>query len=893
VAAQPPSNAPQGETSAQQRGPAGQRPLWFSRSLRLRGAALVAGLSLLGAGSQRPRLHADAQAQQGQAQQAPQKPQLTQAEARLQIQKQLEALLAASPLASARVSLEVVSLDDGAQIFSRGADEQLNPASNTKLLTAAAALHRLGPEYRFTTDVLADVAPLKNKGKVKSLYVKGRGDPSFTTERLEGLAHDLAHRGLKQVGELVLDDSFFDAEFWGPGWEKEPSDTAYAAPSGALSVNHNSAAIYVIPGEKAGQKARVEMEPEAKGFFALENQVQTLKAGSRKRVIAHSFDLPDRTRMNVQGRVATDEGPLVFFRRVTNPTLYFGSTLRQALQARGVKVDKLRRGTTPESAVLVSSYDSPELGELVRDMNKVSSNFMAENILRTLGAEVKGAPGTWPKGVDAAEEALAELGVPRGGYQLRNGSGLNDTNRLSAHQLVTVLVAMWKRFPLAAEFLASLPIAARDGTLRTRMEGTDAAGRLRAKTGTLEKVRRVTTLSGYLGTQSGERLAFAFLVNDWAGGRLSVVTQAVDRFGALLAGMGQSPQSLAVAQQADLTPSERKAKVAAYAQLGAARDKKNLTMLRGAVRTERDPVVRVVAADALYRTDPDAGGGALLEALPSSPELLLELSALGRELQLPLPLSFTSPLLDLGAEGSAEALARLVALAPLVHGLPAGGDAGHDGGEPLDETLAEGLFDVSEAAPEELFTALRSGQPAAAKAALKLVAQGLAAAGAQAPKTALGQLVLLAGSHEGPEGEQARGFWAILENKPEVAAAEAGADAGPAQGAADGGVAAAAPGADGGAVAADGGAAMTTAVAPGADAGAAAALLPEGADGGTAATPTSTSEGAAPGEQVAEDKAQKPKAAVKKKAAPVKKVKQAKKKEEARAEAAEGSAGGG
>lgn len=873
MAAQPPSNAPLDGPSAQQPTPAGPRPLRVSRSLRLRGAALVAGLSLLGAGSQRPRLHADgpaavAQVQAGQPRQPP-----TQAEARQQIQRQLEALLAASPLSTARVSLEVISLDDGAQIFSRGADEQLNPASNTKLFTAAAALHRLGPEYRFTTDFLADVAPLKNKGKVKSLYVRGRGDPSLTTERLEGLARDLAHRGLKQVGELVLDDSFFDAEVWGPGWEKEPSDTAYAAPSGALSVNHNSAAIYVIPGEKAGQKARVEMEPEAKGFFALENQVQTLKAGARKRVVAHSFDLPGRTKMSVEGRIAVDAEPMVFFRRVTDPTLYFGGVLRQALAARGVKVDKLKRGTTPESAVLVASYDSPALGELVRDMNKASSNFMAENLLRTLGAEVKGAPGTWPKGVDAAEEALAELGVPRGAYLLRNGSGLNDANRLSAHQLVTVLVAMWKRFPVAAEFLSSLPIAARDGTLRTRMEGTDAAGRLRAKTGTLEKVRRVTTLSGYLGTQSGERLAFAFLVNDWAGGRLSVVTQAVDRFGALLAGMGQSPENLAVVQQVELTPAERMAKVAAYAQLGAARDKKNLAMLRGAVRTERDPVVRVVAADALYRTDPDAGGGALLEALPSSPELLLELSALGRELQLPLPLSFTSPLLDLGAEGSAEALARLVALAPLVRGLPAGGDAGHDSAEPLDETLAQGLFDVSEAAPEELFTALRAGEPAAAKAALGLIAQGLVVAGVQPPKTALGQLVLLAGAKEGPEGEQARAFWAILENKPEVAAEAA--DGGSAQAAVDGGA--------------------TVATAPAADAGAPVALAPEPSDGGIVATPTSTSEGvgpeAAPGTaaaEVAEDETPKPKAVVKKKAAPAKKAKQAKKKVEA-----ETTAGGG
>ena len=706
---------------------------------------------------------------------------VTIAEARDLARKQIEALLAAPPLAGARISLEVVSLEDGSLIFSRGADEQLNPASNTKLITAAAALLRLGPEYRFATDVLADKAPVK--GRVKTLYVKGRGDPSFTSERLAGLAADLAHRGLKGATELVLDDSYFDPSIWGPGWETEPSDTAYAAPSGALSLNHNSVGIYVVPADKPGQTARVELEPEAKGYFVIDNQVQTLKAGARKRVVPHTFEAGDHTKVSIAGRLAVGESPQVFYRRVTSPTHYFGYTLKQALAQRGVRIDRLKRGNTPESAVLVAQYESPELGEIVRDMNKVSSNFIAENLLRALAAEVKGAPGTWPKGIEAVEDVLAELGIQRGGYQLRNGSGLNDTNRLSSHQLVTVLTAMWRRFPVAAEFLASLPVAARDGTLRTRMEGTDAAGHLRAKTGTLEKVRKVTTLSGYLGTLSGERLAFSLLVNDWAGNRLVPVVQGVDKFGGLLASMGSDPalrEALLAAAAQELTPAERKAKVATYAQLGGARDKKNLALLRGAVRTERDPLVRAVAADALFRTDPDAGGGALLEALPASPELLVKLRELGHELQLPL--TIVSSLLDLGAEGNSEALGRLVALAPqarLTPGAPPA-DAAQDTQDPdevLGDALAEGLLDVSEAAPEETLTALKAAAPASARAAAELIGLGLAQSGGEAKKSALGQLVLLAAAREGPEGEQARSWFAAFEHRESAAAAPAGAAA--------------------------------------------------------------------------------------------------------------------
>src|SRR5437868_5353594 len=191
------------------------------------------------------------------------------------IRKAVDTLLSQPPLLGTRASVEVVSLDDGAVIYSRGADEALNPASNTKLVTAAAALLRLGPEFRFTTDLLVD-KPLDRLGRVHTLYVRGRGDPTWNTERLYGLAADLWHRGIRQIGEIVLDDSYFDAEKWGPGWEQETTDKAYAAPVGALSLNHNAVAIYVSPGTRPGQRARVELEPDA-DCFVLQNKATTIR----------------------------------------------------------------------------------------------------------------------------------------------------------------------------------------------------------------------------------------------------------------------------------------------------------------------------------------------------------------------------------------------------------------------------------------------------------------------------------------------------------------------------------------------------------------------------------------------------------------------------------------
>ena len=667
-----------------------------------------------------------------------------------------DALLSQAPLTGARASVEVVSLDDGSVIYSRGADNQLNPASNTKLVTAAAALLRLGPDFRFTTDFLGDRSP-DRRGHVQTLYVKGRGDPTLNTERLYGLAADLWHRGVRQVGEIVLDDTYFDAEKWGPGWEQETSDKAYAAPVGALSLNHNAVAIYVSPGDRPGQRARVELEPDA-DCFVLQNNVTTVREDARRKLRPHTYAEGERTRVAIDGRLPAKADPVVLYRRVTHPAMYFGHTLRLALKQRGIHVGpRVKLGAAPASAALIASYDSDELSDVVRDMNKASSNFIAEMLVKALGAELKGAPGTWPKGIEVTQEVLGELGIPRGSYQLRNGSGLNDTNRFSAHQMITLLTAVWKRFPVAAEFVSSLGIAARDGTMRLRMEGTDAAGRLRAKTGTLDKV---TALSGFVQSLGGERFAFSVLVNDWSG-RSAAVVSSVDRLGGILASSGgPDKEALAALAPAELSPAELRARVVTYAAMAQSPDKKNLAFLRSALRIERDPLVRVVVADALVRSDPEQGGGPLLEAMPSSTDLFVKLRAVGRELSLPVPA--VSPLLDMAVDGNAEALARLLALAPLARAPQ------HD--EQLETLLSKGLADVADASADELFAALRAAPAVQAQAAVELAAIGFIAAESDPARSALARVLKEA---RGADAAQAQALLAALERHVDAAPAPA------------------------------------------------------------------------------------------------------------------------
>lgn len=635
------------------------------------------------------------------------------------VEAALQAIVSKGALAGARVGILVERIDTGQVLFAKDPDVLLNPASNVKLFTTAAALARLGPDFRFATEVSVDAASA-GKPAVETLYVRGKGDPTMTSERLWVLAGDLAHLGLRRVGALVVDEGYFDGERRGPGFDQEDGDHAYLAPAGALALNHDAIEIHVAPGDRPGARARVEVEP-ASDYFTLDDRAVTVRSRAVRRIVADTVPDGAREKVVVQGRIPAGAREVVFWRKIDAPATYFGQTLRRYLALHGVRVGQVRTGTVPPDARLVQVAESDALAEVVRQLMKTSNNFMAEQLLKTLGAEVKGVPGSWPKGVAAVEDFLAEAGIPRGAYVMRNGSGLNDTNRFSARQTVTLLRAMWSRFPLMPEFVAALPVAGRDGTIRWRMEGTDAVGHLRAKTGTLEGV---TSLSGYVETADAEKLAFAIFVNDYAG-RSTPVVRAVDAIGGALAAIGGSEAdvSAAVASASPAAPAspagpeagaaELRAAVKTYLDLARAGDARNVPFLRTALRTEKDPALRMAIGEAVYLSDPDSDAArrALLDAAAADP------AALGRLLAA-APDDADPPVLrslaDLAADGDGEALARLVDLAQAEPSVPA-----------LAQPLEAVLDEVAASAPDELVEALRAAPPASADAAIAALARGL------------------------------------------------------------------------------------------------------------------------------------------------------------------------
>jgi D-alanyl-D-alanine carboxypeptidase/D-alanyl-D-alanine-endopeptidase (penicillin-binding protein 4) len=629
----------------------------------------------------------------------------------------IEAILEGGALSGARIGILVSDVETGKVLYARDADALLNPASNVKLFTSAAVLSRLGPEFRFETEFRVDPGEAR-KSQVRHLYVRGKGDPTLVTERLWAIAGDLANHGLRRVGEIVLDDGYFDEERIGAGFDQEAGDRAYLAPTGALSLNFNSVAIHASPGEARGQPGRVALEPQS-DYLELVNHTRTVAPRAVRRIVPSSSRDGARQRIVVEGRLPLGGRPVAVWRKIDDPRAYFGQTLKRLLELRGVKVGRIRAGAAPQEAKLIHVAESESLGDVVRRLNKTSNNFVAEQLLKTLGAEVRGLPGSWAGGIDAVEGFLAEVGIPRGSFVMKNGSGLNDANRFSPRQTVTLLRAMWQRFPLAAEFLASLPVAGRDGTIRWRMDGTEAAGRLRAKTGTLENV---TSLSGYVETASREKLAFAIFVNDFTG-RSSRAARVVDALAAALAAqgggakrIGEAVALLEPAPAAAVGPSiqDQRATVETWQKLALAADRRNVALLRTALRAERDPALRLAIAECIYQSDPegDSAQRAFLDAVASSGSALPRLAALSSDPAAPFPV--LPALGTLAADGQAEAMNRLLELSASVAGEPRLADA-----------IGDVLAGVAQSAPRELVEALRAAPSATLEAAASALATGI------------------------------------------------------------------------------------------------------------------------------------------------------------------------
>lgn len=438
----------------------------------------------------------------------------------------LDAAINARPLLTSRARIGVVMFDltTGAELYAHDGDKPMSLASNTKLLTSIAALGTLGGGFRWRTGVFIDDKALDETTGVVAgnLYVRGRGDPTLGVNDLRAMAVEIAARGVRKIeGKLVIDDTYFDADVDPPHFNEQPKErNAFRAPIAAFEVSRSSFIINVI-GEPGGT-AKVWLEPDAGDLIKLTKTEVTSVSIGRTRIKADikprkgsPKGATDQLDVELTGQIRFTDGHWYTRRRIDNPTRFAAEVFRQALKDQGITIEKkgIELAPVPLNAKGLVSHDSIPLSGVIREMNKASDNYFAETLLKTLGAESRAtpAPASWADGHAAVQAFLAKLGLPPGTYRADNGSGLYNATDVTPKQLVTLLRGAHADYRIGPDLVASLPVGGTDGTLAKRWKSSPAHGRVRAKTGTLEKV---ISLAGYVAVDSNHPIAFAIIVND-------------------------------------------------------------------------------------------------------------------------------------------------------------------------------------------------------------------------------------------------------------------------------------------------------------------------------------------------------------------------------------------
>lgn len=418
--------------------------------------------------------------------------------------------------ANAHWGVLVKSMRTGETVYARNAGRMFVPASNMKIVTAAAALEALGPEYRYRTRVAA--AGAVSGGVLRGdLVVLGSGDPSISEHMMGDLrtvfrawADSLRAHGVTRVtGSVLGNDDVFDDVPYGRGWAWDDMDAPYSAEVGGLMMNEGFVTVRAEPA--GGSTARVTVRPAAQGWVDVSGTVAVGAADSDATFRVVRADQGGG--VTVSGSIPADTAFVEESIAIRNNTAFFAAALRQALVEAGIRVDggaydaDQRSGAAPTHTVLFT-HTSPPMAEILAAFMKPSQNQIGEVLLRTLGAELRGT-GSARAGVAVVDSLARAWGMPPRLLAQADGSGLSRYN-LVAPAFLVALLERESRSPHAQVFTASLPVAGRDGTLASRMRGTPAEGNLRAKTGTLSGVR---ALSGYVTTAAGEPMVFSILSN--------------------------------------------------------------------------------------------------------------------------------------------------------------------------------------------------------------------------------------------------------------------------------------------------------------------------------------------------------------------------------------------
>ena len=416
----------------------------------------------------------------------------------------------------------IQSLSTGEYFYRRNENKNFMPASNMKLFSSALALLQLGPDYTYKTSLYLN-GKIKNEEIKGDLILRGVGDPTISARFYNGdaltvfknWADSLVNMGIEIItGNIIADDDAFEEEALGNGWAWDDETFYYSAIPGGVCFNDNCIDLKILPSDKIGKKAIIEIYPKTK-YVTILNNVITVSDDSVTNI---DFYRERNTNIiQVFGTIRKSESEIKESVSINNPTKFTAQVLKDVLESKGIKVkgqaldnDELGIVRDYQKLTLLFTQVSPPLKEIIKVVNKISHNLYAEQLMKTIGY-VKLKFGSFENGLKASTSLLKQMGIDPENLQLVDGSGLSRLNLFTPAQLNSLLRFMY-RSKYFKEFYESLPIAGVDGTIANRMKNTRAMNNVRAKTGYINAVR---SLSGYVTTTDGEMLTFVMIANNF------------------------------------------------------------------------------------------------------------------------------------------------------------------------------------------------------------------------------------------------------------------------------------------------------------------------------------------------------------------------------------------
>lgn len=435
---------------------------------------------------------------------------------------------------TAQVGVKVLAVNSGKTLFESNAHQRFIPGASVKLLTAAAALKMLGPNFCFETNLLTN-GKIEESCLKGNLYIEGSGDPSLIGSSFEDLIFQLKLKNIKEIeGDLVFDASEFDELPLAPGWMWDEKLEYRNAPVDALTINHSCVKIWVKPARVITMSPFIHIEPEIPGLI-IENHAAMIDVETGKTAISvEKRNMMDKDIIYIDGKMSLKSDILEFKIPVKNPLLYAATEFSVRLKNNHIKHrGKILFEKKSEETQVLATHMSDSLFHHVMFMLKNNDDLYANCLFKKMGRIKYGKPGTWPNGSQSIRDFLISIyNEDIQGMTILDGSGESRYNMITPHFMTSFLMKMYSQFPFSPEFVSALPVAGVDDSLKKRLREHRLSTRTRALPGTL---KGVSSLCGYVTTKDEEILAFSIMINGFIKTNKEIKLEIEDRICSILA----------------------------------------------------------------------------------------------------------------------------------------------------------------------------------------------------------------------------------------------------------------------------------------------------------------------------------------------------------------------